>query len=46
MKTWWEIQLVRIDALTLRERVFLFISILAASIAFADMVWLLSLIHI
>ena len=40
MKTWWEIQLVRIDALTLRERVFLFISILAASIAFADMVWL------
>ncbi len=40
MKTWWKIQLARIDALTLRERVFLFISILAASIALADVVWL------
>ena len=40
MKAWWKLQSARIDALTLRERVFLFVSILAAFIALADVVWL------
>lgn len=40
MKAWWKLQSARIDALTLRERVFLFVSILAAVIALADVVWL------
>lgn len=40
MKAWWKLQSARIDALTLRERVFLFVSILAAFIAMADVVWL------
>jgi MSHA biogenesis protein MshJ len=40
MKAWWKIQSARIDALTLRERVFLFVSILAAFIALADVMWL------
>lgn len=40
MKAWWKIQSARIDALTLRERVFLFVSILAAFVALADVVWL------
>jgi MSHA biogenesis protein MshJ len=40
MKAWWKLQSARIDALTLRERAFLFVSILAAVIALADVVWL------
>jgi len=40
MKAWWKLQSGRIDALTLRERVFLFVSILAAFIALADVAWL------
>ena len=40
MKAWWTKLAARIDALTLRERVFLFLSLIAASFALADVVWL------
>jgi MSHA biogenesis protein MshJ len=40
MKAWWTRQAVRIDALTLRERVILFCTILAAGVALADVAWL------
>ena len=40
MKTWWKKQSVRIDALSLRERVFLFFAVMAACLALADLVWL------
>lgn len=37
---WWDVQSVRINALSLRERVFLFLSIIACCLALADVVWL------
>ena len=40
MKPWWATQFARIDALSLRERVFLFLSVIACSLALADALWL------
>ncbi len=44
MKNWlknaWEVQAVRVDALSLRERVFLFLSVIACCAALVDVVWL------
>ena len=40
MKKQWAQQLDRIDALSLRERVFLFISVIACALALADVLWL------
>jgi MSHA biogenesis protein MshJ len=40
MKRWWAAQAARIDALSLRERVFLFLSVLACGAALIDTVWL------
>ena len=40
MKALWQQQAARIDALSLRERVFLFISVIAVFIALADVLWL------
>lgn len=40
MKQWWVDQLVRVDALSLRERVFLFLSVLVCGLALVDALWL------
>jgi MSHA biogenesis protein MshJ len=40
MKRWWETQSARINALSMRERVFLFFSIMACGMALADVLWL------
>lgn len=40
MKRWWETQSARINALSLRERVFLFVSVIACCMALADVMWL------
>lgn len=40
MKVWWQAQLARIDNLSLRERIFLFLSILVCCLAVADTLWL------
>ena len=40
MKRWWTKQFARIDALSLRERVFLFLSVIAGCMALADVAWL------
>lgn len=40
MKQWWIKQAARIDALSLRERVFLFVSCLACCVALAYVLWL------
>lgn len=40
MKQWWIKQAARIDALSLRERVFLFVSVIACCLALADVLWL------
>lgn len=40
MKRWWKTQSARINALSLRERVFLFLSVIASCMALADVVWL------
>lgn len=40
MKLWWETQAARINALSLRERIFLFLSIVACCIALGDMYWM------
>lgn len=40
MKAWWEKQSARIDALSLRERVFLFLSLIVCLMAIADVLWL------
>jgi MSHA biogenesis protein MshJ len=40
MKAWWRAQAERINALSLRERLFLFISVLVVLLAVADFVWL------
>lgn len=39
MKPWWQKQSVRINALSLRERVFLFLSIMVCCLALADFFW-------
>lgn len=39
MKRWLAAQFVRIDALSLRERVFLFLSVVACCMALADVLW-------
>lgn len=39
-KNWWGVQSGRINALSLRERVFLFLSIIASCMALADVLWL------
>lgn len=38
--SWWDVQSARINALSLRERVFLFLSVLASCMALVDVVWL------
>ena len=40
MKAWWAIQSARIDALGLRERIFLFLAVLVCLIALVDTLWL------
>ncbi len=40
MKQWWSTLATRIDALSLRERAFLFLSVLACGLALADVLWL------
>jgi MSHA biogenesis protein MshJ len=40
LKAWWDQQSARVDALSLRERVFLFISVLAVGLAAGDSLWL------
>jgi MSHA biogenesis protein MshJ len=40
MKNWWKKQSARIDALSLRERVFLFLAVIAVCLALGDLVWL------
>lgn len=39
-KQWWQRQAVRIDALSLRERAFLFVSAIVCCVALADVLWL------
>jgi MSHA biogenesis protein MshJ len=40
LKVWWEKQSARVDALSLRERVFLFVSVLTVGLAAGDALWL------
>lgn len=40
MKLWWTTQSARINALSLRERVFLFLSVIACCLALADVYWM------
>ncbi len=40
MKKWWLTQSARINTLSLRERVFLFLSVIACCMALADLLWL------
>ncbi len=40
MKPWWLAQMARIDALSLRERLFLFLSVLVCAAAVVDTLWL------
>jgi MSHA biogenesis protein MshJ len=40
MKRWWQILSARVDALSLRERVFLFATLLVCSMVLADVLWL------
>lgn len=40
LKLWWTPQAARIDGLSLRERAFLFITLIACCLGFADVVWL------
>ncbi len=40
MKPWWLAQMARIDALSLRERLFLFLSVLVCAAAMVDTLWL------
>ncbi len=39
-KSWWDVQSARINALSLRERVFFFLSVIAICMALVDGVWL------
>ena len=40
MKNWWKAQAVRINGMSLRERFFLFASVIAVCMALADVAWL------
>lgn len=40
MKQWWLVQSARIDAMSLRERAFLFLSLILVVLAMADVLWL------
>jgi MSHA biogenesis protein MshJ len=40
MKAWWTVQAGRINGLSLRERLFLFVSLLVVMVAVADVLWL------
>lgn len=40
LQLWWTPQAARIDGLSLRERAFLFITLIACCLGFADVVWL------
>lgn len=40
MKRWWALLQTRIDALSLRERVFLFVTLLVLAVLLADVLWL------
>jgi MSHA biogenesis protein MshJ len=40
MKQWWTAQAARIDALSLRERIFLFVSFIVVDLAVMDAAWL------
>ena len=40
MKAWWVIQEARINGLSLRERLFLFVSVLVVILAVVDVLWL------
>ena len=40
MKQWWSVQSARIDAMSLRERAFLFLSLILIVLAMADVLWL------
>lgn len=40
MKAWWLAQSERINALSLRERIFMFVSVLVCCLALVDVVWL------
>lgn len=40
MKAWWTRQAARIDALSARERAFIFVSLLASVMALADVLWI------
>lgn len=40
MKTWWLAQMARLDGLSLRERLFLFLSVLVCAGALVDTLWL------
>lgn len=40
MKRWWTVLAARIDALSLRERVFLFVTLLVLCMLLADVLWL------
>ena len=40
LKIWWGLQSARINALSLRERIFLFVSVIACCLALADVLWL------
>ncbi len=40
MKQWWQVQAARIDAMTLRERVILFLVLIFVALAMADALWL------
>jgi MSHA biogenesis protein MshJ len=39
MKRWWLTQMARVDALSLRERLFLFLSVLVCAAALVDTLW-------
>lgn len=40
MKQWWQTQAARIDAMSLRERGFLFLAFILVALAMADVLWL------
>jgi MSHA biogenesis protein MshJ len=40
MKQWWQVMAARVDAMSLRERVFMFLSVILVTLAMADVLWL------
>lgn len=40
LTNWWSVQAARINAMSLRERIFLFTALIAGSLALADSLWL------